>query len=191
MCNNYHDHRKMSLRMIHLNAMICLIFLFCTTGYTQTTELELKAVALEKIALFIEWPRNEATYKTTPFVIAVLDEPEFGETLLEVYRNHKIKDRMVKVVNLSNISQLTDCQMLYLPEMKKSSLLKILDQVKRMPVLTIGDTEGYADAGCFVNFYNNEGKLRFEINQKAMKSAGFNVDYKLLRVAKVVEPVNL
>lgn len=177
--------------MVKIQAIWYLILFFSVTGYTQTTEFELKAVALEKIALFIDWPGNNTAASTSPFVIAVLDDPEFGDVIRDVYRNHRIKERVVKVVNLSDISQLTECQMLYLPQMKKSILEKILDRVKKLPVLTVGDTDGYASAGCFINFFNLDGKLRFEINQKAMKSTGFNIDYRLLRVARIVDPVNI
>lgn len=171
---------------------IWYLLLFCSiTGYSQNTEFEIKAVALEKIALFIGWPGNATATPAGQFVIAVLDDPAFSETLREVYRNHKIKDHPVKVIDLNDVTQYADYQILYLPEMKKPQLLKILDRLKKLPVLTVGETDGYAGAGCYINFFILDGKLRFEINQKAMKSAGFDVDYKLLRVARVVDPVNI
>jgi hypothetical protein len=68
-------------------------------------------------------------------------------------------------------------------------LQKVLDYLKERPILTVTDTEGFAEAGCFINYYEFEDKLRFEINQKGMQDAGFKVDYRLLRVSKVLNPI--
>ena len=56
-------------------------------------------------------------------------------------------------------------------------------------ILTVSDNEGFAEAGCFVNFYEFENKLRFELNQKGMEDAGFTIDYRLLKVSKIINPV--
>jgi hypothetical protein len=79
--------------------------------------------------------------------------------------------------------------MLFIPTIKISELNKVLTLVKGKPILTISDSEGFVEAGCFINFYQFENKLRFEINQKGMKDAGFIVDYRLLKVSKVLNPI--
>jgi hypothetical protein len=179
-----------SKQQIKIVSFIALMFGLDAGLWSQSAEYTMKAVALEKLSLFISWPAN--TLKNDPsqeFVIGVLGQTSFGDILKDVYKDKKIKDRKVKIINIVNIQGLTECQMLIIPNIKISELNKILNYVKGKTILTISDTEGFAEAGCFINFYEYENKLRFEINQKGMKDAGFTVDYRLLKVSKVLNPV--
>ena len=88
------------------------------------------------------------------------------------------------------IQQLTYCQLLFISKTDSFELQKILNHVKGKPILIISDTEGFAEAGCQINFYEYENKLRFEINHKSLIDAGLSVDYRLLRVSKVLNPVS-
>jgi len=157
---------------------------------SQPSEYMLKAVALEKLALFIEWPDEQKTDMDQPFIIAVLEPNPMSKALEEVYQKHKIKGKTVKIKIIHDIRELdriTPCHVLFIPELSPTKLAKILEITRKKPVLTIADAEGYASLGCDMNFYfNAEGKLRFEINQEAMKADGFTIDFKLLNLAKVV-----
>jgi hypothetical protein len=179
-------HKNLRIQLNRILFISVILLLALPGAYSQSFEYEMKAVALEKFAIFIDWPEGTFESSKNDFVIAVLGKDPFGYILEQVYKNHKIKEREVKIVFINDIDQLPECQMLFIPKVKKNALLKILNHVKTLPVLTVSDTEGYALEGCFINFFNFDGKLRFEINQKAMKLAGFNVDYKLLRVAKII-----
>lgn len=154
----------------------------------QAGEYLLKAGYIEKITHFIEWPEM-INNNDTLFIITVLGENKLTAALNEIFNKVKVKDRKVKIITITNIQELIACQLLFIPKMKTNELNKVLNVVKGKSILTISDTEGFAEAGCFVNFYEYENKLRFEINQKGMKDAGFTIDYRLLKVSKVINPV--
>ena len=188
--NVKHKHINFSKLQIKTVFFIALMIGFNAELWSQSAEHTMKAVALEKLSLFISWPAN--TLKNDPsqeFVIGVLGQASFSDILKDVYKEKKIKERKVKIVTIKNIQELTECQILIIPNIKTSELNKVLNYVKGKPILTISDTEGFAEAGCFINFYEYENKLRFEINQKGLKDAGFTVDYRLLKVSKVLNPV--
>jgi hypothetical protein len=172
--------------IILIAMMICL----SAKAFTQSEELMVKAVAFEKLSMFIKWPANSSENNANEeFVITVLGQNQFGNLLEKVYKNGKIKDKRVKINYISTIQKLTDCNILFIPKIKISELQKVLDYLKGRPILTVTDTEGFAEAGCFITLYESENKLRFEINQKSLQDAGFTVDYRLLRVSKVLNPV--
>jgi hypothetical protein len=167
-------------------------FMLCLTVklFPQSEEYMMKAVAFEKISLFISWPVNPSENPASQeFVISVLGQNPFGKILEEVYRDKKIKDKKVKINYIASIQNLTECDILFIPKIKISELQKVIEHIKGLPVLTVSDTQGFAEKGCFINFYQFENKLRFEINQKRLQDAGFIVDYRLLRVSKVLNPV--
>jgi len=185
-----HTHINFSNQRIKIVFVTVLMFGFAARLMPQSAEFTMKAVALEKISLFISWPANTVRNNTAQeFVIGVFGQNPFREILEDVYKDKKIKDRKVKIITIKNIQDLTECHLLFIPKIKTSELKNVLNYVKGKPILTISDSEGYAEAGCFINFYEYENKLRFEINQKSMENAGFSIDYRLLRVSKVINPV--
>jgi hypothetical protein len=188
--NKMHTHINFSNLQIKIGFMIVLMFGFGIRLMSQSEEFTMKAVALEKISLFISWPANTLKSNSTQeFVIGIYGQNPFKEILEDVYKDKKIKDRKVKIITITNIQEITECQLLFIPKIKTSDLSKVLNYVKGKPILTISDSEGFAEVGCFINFYEYENKLRFEINQKSMEDAGFTIDYRLLRVSKVLNPV--
>lgn len=170
--------------------IMMMLFSFCILQSlnSQSTEYELKAVAFQKLSLFIDWPEEAFESTGNEFIIGVIQNNPFGSLLETVYENVKIKERKVKIVYLRDIEKIGGCHLLFIPKMSFNEVNKILNAVGRKPVLTIADSEGFAEAGCLINFYNYSGKLRFEVNQKAMLEAGFSIDFKLLNVSKIVNP---
>lgn len=173
-------------------SLLFILTLICLNVrlFSQQTEEMMKAVAFEKISMFIDWPLiADKNSISSDFVITVLGQNIFGTTLEELYKDKKIKNKKVTVNYLTADQIPGKCDMLFVSKMRIGDLKKVLTNIKGMPVLIISDTEGFAEAGCFINMYEFENKLRFEINQKAMQDAGFKIDYRLLRVSKVLNPV--
>jgi hypothetical protein len=177
-------------RMKQIVLLIILLAgsIFPTKTDAQANEYLLKAGYIEKITHFIEWPgirnNNDSIFK-----IAVLGEAQLSRAMEDIFNKVKINNRKVEIVTITNIQELKECHILFIPKIKTSELNKVLKYVNGKPILTISDTDGFAEAGCFINFYKYENMLRFEINQKSMKDAGFIVDYRLLKVSKVLNPV--
>ncbi len=53
--------------------------------------------------------------------------------------------------------------------------------------MTVGETEGFAQAGGVINFTVEESKVRFEINVTTAERAHLKISSKLLALAKVVK----
>lgn len=157
------------------------------TAFAQTGEYTIKAVAMEQLSRFIEWPSDVwANDASEPFVLAVIGENPFGTTLEDIYSNYKIKNRTVKVIFIKDIEELGSCNILFVSQSEKRNLQEIIDHLKGSSILTIGDTEGYAQSGILANFYIENNKIRFEINETEMKDAGLNVSFLLIKIAKIV-----
>lgn len=175
----------------HLSRWVIMAFMLglYLHSFSQPTEYTMKAVAFEKLAMFITWPDNSSTNETSQeFIIAVLGQNPFNGILEEVYAGKKIKERKVKIIYLKDIENIVNCDILFISGNKLNEVNEIIKGIKGRPILTVSETEGFVEAGCFINFYEYENKLRFEINQKGMMDAGFIIDYRLLRVSKVLNP---
>lgn len=156
----------------------------------QADEYIMKAIALEQVSRFLEWPKNSIIDDDSlPFVIGVLGINPFGKLLEETYEKHKIKNKDVKIVYYDKIEELNQCHILFISNSKKSDIQKVIDHINEKPILTVGDTKGYAESGVLINFYLADNNIRFEINEKRMSDVGFSVSYMLLKVAKIINPI--
>ena len=66
----------------------------------------------------------------------------------------------------------------------RTRLSLILDAVKKLPVLTIGESEEFLDLGGMINFVLEDTQLRFEINTESAEKVKLVISSKLLRLAK-------
>ena len=57
-----------------------------------------------------------------------------------------------------------------------------------MPILTVGETPRFIEQGGIVNFFLENGKVRFEINRSAAERSGLRISSRLLQLAKIVDP---
>lgn len=155
----------------------------------QISEYDVKAVYLERFARFVEWPEKSAVSDSSqPFILGVIGENPFGSILEQIYSKQKIKDKKVEIRYISDTNEIPGCHLLFISKSKEKALSKILSFTGEKPVLTIGDTKGFADKGVLINLYIDKNKVRFEVNEEAVKKSGLSMSYHLLQVAKIVHP---
>jgi hypothetical protein len=157
----------------------------------QITEYEMKAVFLKNFPLYVEYPKECCISDTSkPFIIGVIGENPFGRVLKDYFATRKIRDKNVEIRNIPGLNdEISSCHLLFISASGKKHLHQILSATRKKPILTIGDTRGFAEQGVLINFYMDSGRVRFEINHKAVKESGLHINFRLLNLAKIVEPV--
>ncbi len=156
----------------------------------EATYSTLKAVFLERFTRFIDWPNSSAlSNQKQSFTIGVFGNKEFAIQLADIYKTKKILNKNVIVQEIFTPDEILGCQLLFVSNNTNYQLSEIIDIAKRNTVLTISDTLGFAQKGILINFFMSGKNIRFEINETATKEAGFQISYKLLSVAEIVEPL--
>jgi len=160
---------------------------FINHMFSQPQEYSVKAVFIERFTQFIDWPKEVLSETAPPFfIIGVIGENPFGNELEDLYRSKLIKNKNVKILYINNSSEIDLCHVLFISSSKKNDLLSILNQTSLKPILTIGDTPGFDEKGVLINFFVENSKIRFAINNTAFQNAGLTVSYHLLKYAKVI-----
>lgn len=152
----------------------------------QIGETRLKSIWLEKFSKFIEWPTNDSLEY---FTITILGKGDINQYLESIYKDRTIKDKPVRIRVIDHIDSLNGANILFINNDCAKDLDKILELVEDKPILTIGDTQGFARRGIIINFYLDQNKVRFELNISAAKSSGLDVDFRLLEAAKIVKKI--
>ncbi len=152
-----------------------------TRNAEQATEYRLKAALIYSIAKFVAWP--EAAEAGPELGICVLGADPFGASLDEL-ASRTLRDRPLRVHRRINIGSLEqDCAIVFISESEQARLDLVLERLRGLPILTIGDVEGFAQAGGMVEFRVRDARLGFDINVAASDEAGIRINSQLLQVA--------
>lgn len=161
-----------------------LLLLTLVPARAAPTEYELKAAFIYQVAKFVEWPPRIEPH-TTPLRLCVFGGNPFGAALDNI-DGKPVNERMLEVVLLDMNADTRECGMLFVASQAERHLERIAALSRGAGMLTIGDTQGFAQRGAMVNFFLQDGKIRFEINQEALRRAGVRISSQLLKLARIV-----
>ena len=174
-------------------AALCLVLLPMTEVRAVKSEYEVKAIFLERFSRFVTWPEDSRLNKPgSRFVLCLIGSNPFGTRLHALYGPQPIKERRVRLLFFHTVpteKPLSSCHLLFISASEHRRLTNILQHVRYRPILTVGSTDGYAEQGVHINMYVVENKIRFEINESAVRRSGLKMSYHLLKTAKIVSPI--
>lgn len=166
----------------------CALPFFPQNAFAQKTkpgEYQVKAAFLYNFMKFIDLP-DEAFKDTSNITVCMIGEDPF-EGNMELLRGKPVKNRAVTVKHIKAVHQATDCHVLYISPSEKENITQILKETEGRSLITIGDTEGFAQQGVIINFFLEQDMVRFEINTNAAKAAKIQISSKLLKLAKIID----
>jgi hypothetical protein len=169
-------------------AFLCLLASIASFGAEGAPPLEfqVKAAFLYNFARFIEWPREAFRDADAGFVICVVDDEEFADTLELAVQGKTVDGRAFRIRRNPPMDQADLCQMLYLGAAGTSRIASYLEAVRAAHVLTVGDSLGFIRRGGVINFFIRDNRVRFEVNPGAASRAGLRISSKLLQLASVM-----
>jgi len=155
----------------------------CVTEWkTATPEYHEKAVYLARFGQFIEWPAWPTT--NAPVVIGVLGGNPFGDDLQKIVKDKNIDGRPIVIRKMTPLSDLKQCQILFIDKHQTSTMPLILNSLDHAPVLTVSGADGFLERGGMIHFFMEQGKVRFEINRAAVDRAGLKMNSQLAAMAR-------
>jgi hypothetical protein len=150
---------------------------------SQPSEYQLKAAFIFNFAKFVEWPPEAFAEPTSPFVIGILGEDPFGNDLERTVRNKTVKNRPLATKQIRNLAEAKNCHILFISTSEKKRLPEILESLRGVKVLTVGETDRFVETGGMIHLIKESDQIRFRINDRAAKGAGLKISSKLLSLA--------
>jgi hypothetical protein len=174
--NNHMTINKRAVLIICLFA--CLIFPGTSRDESRNSqEYALKAAFLYNFILFTEWP---ATAGST-LKVCIYGRDPFGDNL-DKLRGKNAHTRTVTIHRTNRLSDLKDCQVVFIAPSAIGQLSEIHETLRGRPVLTVSDSH-IATLGVAINMFTEQNKVTFEINLPAARNAGLSISSKLLKLA--------
>ncbi len=176
----------------HLVAAAFSLLLFSPSalGDDHATILEnrVKAGCLYNFAVNTKWPNNAFGDAEDPFVIGFFGETEFRSVLEKGIQGKTINGRTIEVRTIDTPEDAETCHLVFVSaQTEQETATALLTLLASKPVLTVGDGNGFAMHGGILNFTKVDGRVRFEVNRKAVKRAGVKLGSQLLKLAILVD----
>jgi hypothetical protein len=153
------------------------------TGADVAPDVPVKAAFLYNFAKFVEWPALPAA---APLVVCIVGHDGIAAAFIGTVRGQNISGHSFDVWVLQDSSRWRACHLLFIADAETRRSAGGLDEIKRLPVLTVSDNKGFALAGGIIELYVEAGRMRFAINLDAADRAGLRVSSRLLGLAKVI-----
>jgi hypothetical protein len=159
------------------------------TVHSQTIgdEYTVKAAFLYNFVKFVDWPAKAFQRADDPIRICTLGESPIGRTLDETLRGRSFAGRPLVSVRISEPRQANGCQMLFVGSSEQKPFRAILPKLQTTGLLTVGEEDGFAEAGGMINLKLQDGKIHLEINAEAAERAQLRLSSKLLSLARIVK----
>lgn len=149
-------------------------------------EYRVKAEFIERFTQFVDWAPQLFPSDDTVFVVCAVGEGPLRAELDRVVRG-RLKGHPARMRHLTRDEAVDGCHLLYIAPTERDALSKIVSQTRGKPILSVGDTTGYAAQGVIVNMFLDESsRVRFEINADVARESGLKISAKLLSLARLV-----
>jgi len=176
-------------RLLLLGAVTCALAAGSVPGEAQSrANHRTEAEDLRRFADFVEWPQstNGGNKGTGTINFCVLGKDPFGASLDEFILGHPVGGRMPTLVRGKRFEDLGSCDVLFVSSSETKFQSKILNRLNRSPVLTVGETIGFAASGGIIQFVPEGDRVGFLINVDAAGRTGLKLRAELLALAHVV-----
>jgi len=167
--------------------LVVLLFLSTLNSLEASSEDKIKSMYLGRFSMFFKWP-----HKSDTFNMCIYNDSKFTKKLAKEYSNKLPNGTVLNVIGikiggLSKVRQ--KCQIFYARNESIRKNIFLLDDFDKTDVLLISDEYDDIYNASNVSFYLKDNKIKFVINHQKLLDSGLDVSSKLLKYAKVVNPV--
>jgi hypothetical protein len=149
-------------------------------------ESRVKAAYIYNFTKFVQWKGRDGGETNEPTVICVLGSNTIFN-LLEAFSKRPSEGRPIVVKHeLDDGPGVSGCNLLYIGRSEQQQLSSILKQLEGTDVLTVSDISEFVRYGGMIGFFLEDGRVKIEVNLRAVNRAGLKISAKLLEIARIV-----
>jgi len=171
---------------IALIALCSLVTAAAGDVRSANTESQVKAAFLYNFVQFTEWPAGVFSSADAPLIIGYFGKDPFGGALEQIVSGKTVAKRPIAVRKVSQAADFGSCHVVFVPASETRAFREMARAIADLPVLTVGESPGFADHLGIINLVTEEGHVSFEINPSAAARSHLTLSSKLLRLATII-----
>ncbi len=146
----------------------------------------IKAAFLFNFASLVTWPDEAFEHSESPFVICHIGGSRTKALFDTAYAGRTVERHPVQVRHPSGARDVADCHIFMITSDRSGQAKDFLTAAAGRSILTVGESKGFARSGGMVGFYDEDSRIRFEINRDAAERANLRISSRLLKLARLV-----
>ena len=160
--------------------ILALLILDTKSSLAQTKNLEAYSLFLYNFMKHTNWPSDDKQgYK-----IAVVGDSKIQEFLDQTIQGKKINGQSIELQLVNDEKNLAEFDLVYIPFGKSGSTENIVKNTKDKPVLIVAERDDHLKKGaCIVFVTNDDGSLRFSLNDNELTSRKLKISSALRSMA--------
>ncbi|HEX9078270.1 MAG TPA: YfiR family protein [Desulfuromonadaceae bacterium] len=148
-------------------------------------EYEIKAGMLFNFASYVEWP-EESRDKTHTLGVCIAGGNSLSNRPFERLHGKVSQGRKLVVRHVEAPRDLNGCNVLFIGRSEQDQATAYIREAVKRSILTVSDIDRFAPDGGIIGFFEQDGKIRFEINKEAAHLSRLRISSKLLKLAVIV-----
>ncbi|MFT5717700.1 MAG: hypothetical protein ACI9T7_001896 [Oleiphilaceae bacterium] len=167
-----------------LRVLLAMLMNSSLLASAATKEQAVKAGFVYNITKYVVWPSYVSDAKQ--FNLCVFGDAKLGDALIAL-QGKLVGDKSVVVRRWVKSEKLATCHMVFIAQDETGDSYAVMQEINALPVLTVSDDTGFVGHGGMVGLIQNGPKVGFEVDLKAVKSAGLHMSAQLLKLAITVK----
>jgi hypothetical protein len=145
---------------------------------------EVYSLMIFNFTKYTQWPDDEIKKQ---FTISILGNTDVYSYMSSSYGGKILKgDKAIVVNKFESVSELTDSDVIFIDGSESKELQSVLEKVRGKSTLIVTNRAGLAAKGSCINFRVVDGRLRFEVNIKAVESANLKLAKSITSMAILI-----
>lgn len=195
-------HGNTAFRAVRiLRCVVCVIVTFAaadprinvaraqnSTPIDIRREYNVKAVNVYGFCRFVTWPQDAFDQEKSDLIVGIYGESPIESALKTIAQKKTVNNRRLQVVLCKSEADVAKCHVAFVSgSVDSEEQFRVIRETIGRPVVLIGEYTGFGRAGGIANFYINEGRVRFELNNNAARARGLKLDAKLLSLGTEIK----
>jgi len=179
-------HRRGIGRSIVLGCLLACWLGAAPVSIAQPEE-NVKAAFVFNFVRFTEWPARRFPGRDAPLSLCLWSNDAHLSESMKSLGGRSIDERTVRVTEIDRPEELARCHALFIADATpRGSVATWLRKAESLDVLTMGDSEGFAASGGMIGLVSDGTRMRFEINDKAVRRSGLKLGSQLYQLGRGV-----
>ena len=170
------------IKYLFICSLLFFLALAPAWGSDTPDKNQVKAAFIYNFTKFITWPEESFSSSDKALVIGIVGADNLSGALQSL-KGRKVQNHSIKIIHFKSVSEINDCHLLYIGSEKKDTISKALASVASKAVVTVNDSENFAEHGGIIQLISVRGRLRFIINQHIATNNNILFNSQLLKLA--------
>jgi hypothetical protein len=149
-------------------------------------EYQVKAAYLLNFTRYVDWPSDAFEEPGAPMTICVLGRDPFGQVLDATVRGKVTQGRSLSVRRIQSGREASACHVVFVSRETWRAQRQLLESLRTKGLLTVGETDEFAQEGGVIGFVIQNETVRFVVNTDARDRAGLRISSRMLSLAAAV-----